>query len=76
MANAIPVHSEPKRKPAVKASPEYSEEQGKVVDGDYAAAAREGLGNPADFAETPVVGDGVPILHPVTGQVMGWRKDH
>lgn len=48
MADAIPVHSTP-RKVKVQASPSVDPETGKVIEGDYVAATRENLGDPADF---------------------------
>lgn len=47
MADAIPVHSETKRKPAVK--PATTDQNGVPLPGDYIAQVRDGLGSPADF---------------------------
>lgn len=48
MADAIPVHSEPKRKVAVQPAP--VDGNGVPVPADYASNVRENLGVPADFA--------------------------
>jgi hypothetical protein len=41
MADAIPVHSKPKKEVAVQASPSLDPESGKVIEGNYAAKPRE-----------------------------------
>ena len=55
MADAIPVHSETKRKPAVKPAPILADNNGVPLPGDYIAQVRDGLGSPADFNQTPQV---------------------
>lgn len=76
MADAIPVHSEPKRKVAVQPA---TDGNGVPVPADYATVVRENLGDPADFKddaegkttevvstmEVPQVVDGktVTVLH-------------
>jgi hypothetical protein len=86
MADAIPVHSTPKKSPHVKpvnASPELDESTGKVVDGNYVAAVRENLGAAGDFASgnepTPEGADprGTPIFHPADPtRIVAYRKDN
>jgi hypothetical protein len=80
MADAIPVHSEPKKQPNVKpikASPELVETPaGTVVEhGNYAAKLRDGLGVPGDFAQDDANDLGTPLLNP-RGEIIGYRKDH
>jgi hypothetical protein len=41
MADAIPVHSKPKKEVAVQASPSVDPDTGKVTEGNYAAKPRE-----------------------------------
>jgi hypothetical protein len=69
MANAIPVNmdpeSQPKRKVKVQASPTLND-NGDVVEGDYAAKVREGLGdveNYSDGSDREIVMQGEVTTH-------------
>lgn len=86
MADAIPVHSEPKRKVAVQPAPAV-DGNGVPVPADYATQVRDGLGDPQDFAgegdrvseftstmEVPQVVDGKTVTVMYTHNAI--RTDH
>lgn len=71
MADAIPVHSEPKRKPAVKPAPIQTDNNGIELPGEYVGQVRDGLGRPEDFdrpAETREVSTTMDVIEVVDGK--------
>lgn len=78
MADAIPVHSEPKRKPAVKPAP--VDNNGVPMPGDYIAQVRDGLGSPSDFnqpaAATRELTTAMDVIEVVDGKSVVVSKTH